>query len=167
MSEEDKIIDRLMMIDQWKVAGDIYTQDELNAIGELIDLYNKEKEKNTLINHLYKNLKDDFESYKKDKDINYLDNNHHKKLVEKSIGQIINKPEECWFDAVEVKIIRNNILYGVNIDKDFITLKEISDEHPDMCMTVIAESPLSGAIYRYNNYGKKEWQLIGTMYGYA
>ena len=133
----------------------------------LLDLYNKEKEKNTLINHLYKNLKDDFDSYKKDKDINYLDNNHHKKLVEKSIGQIINKPEECWFDAVEVKIIRNNILYGVNIDKDFITLKEISDEHPDICMTVIAESPLSGAIYRYNNYGKKEWQLIGTMYGYA
>ena len=46
MSEEDKIIDRVMMIDQWKVAGDIYTQDELNAIGELLDLYNKEKEKN-------------------------------------------------------------------------------------------------------------------------
>lgn len=46
MSEEDKIIDRVMMIDQWKVAGDIYTQDELNAIGELLDLYNKEQEKN-------------------------------------------------------------------------------------------------------------------------
>lgn len=46
MSEEDKIIDRVMMIDQWKVAGDIYTQDELNAIGELLDLYIAEKEKN-------------------------------------------------------------------------------------------------------------------------
>lgn len=43
MGEEDKIIDRVMMIDQWKVAGDMYTQDELNAIGELLDLYNKEK----------------------------------------------------------------------------------------------------------------------------
>ena len=116
---------------------------------------------------LYKNLKEDFENYKQDKDINYLDNNHHKLLVEKSIGQIIDKPEECWFDSIEVKIIRNNILYGVNIEKDFITLKEIADEHPNECITVIAESPLSGAIYRYNNYGKKEWQLIGTMLGYA
>lgn len=116
---------------------------------------------------LYENLKQDFEDYKQGKDINYLDNNHHKILVENSIGQIIDKPEDCWFDSIEVKIIRNNILYGVNIDKDFITLKEISDEHPEEFMTVIAESPLSGAIYRYNNYGKKEWQLIGTMYGYA
>lgn len=49
MSEEDKIIDRVMMIDQWKVAGDIYTQDELNAIGELLDLYIAEKEKNKKI----------------------------------------------------------------------------------------------------------------------
>jgi len=116
---------------------------------------------------LYENLKQDFEDYKNGRDINYLDNNHHKILVENSIGQIIDKPEDCWFDSIEVKIIRNNILYGVNIDKDFITLKEISDEHPEEFMTVIAESPLSGAIYRYNNYGKKEWQLIGTMYGYA
>ena len=116
---------------------------------------------------LYENLKQDFEDYKNGRDINYLDNNHHKILVENSIGQIIDKPEDCWFDSIEVKIIRNNILYGVNIDKDFITLKEISDEHPEEFMTVIAESPLSGTIYRYNNYGKKEWQLIGTMYGYA
>lgn len=44
MSEEE-IIDKVMMIDQWKVSGDIYTQNELNAIGELLDLYNKEKAK--------------------------------------------------------------------------------------------------------------------------
>lgn len=50
MSEEE-IIDKVMMIDQWKVSGDIYTQNELNAIGELLELYNKEKEKN-------KNLQD-------------------------------------------------------------------------------------------------------------
>lgn len=161
MSEEE-IIKNIKEMIQW---SDHSTYKM--ALQGLLDLYNKEKEKYILINQLYENLKDDFDSYKKDKDINYLDNNHHKKLVEKSIGQIINNPEECWFDGVEVKIIRNNILYGVNIDRDFITLKEISDEHPDMCMTVIAESPLSGAIYRYNSYGKKEWQLVGTMYGYA
>lgn len=46
MLSEEEIIDKVMMIDQWKVSGDIYTQNELNAIGELLDLYNKEKEKN-------------------------------------------------------------------------------------------------------------------------
>ena len=128
-----------------------------------------EKKDNTiaLLKVLNEELKNDFEKFKKDKDINYLDNNHHKVLVENSLGQTIDKPQDCWFDAVEVKIIRNNILYRVNIDKDFITLKEISDEHQEECITVIAESPLSGAIYRYNNYGKKEWQLIGNMIGYA
>lgn len=131
------------------------------------DPLKKAKAEVALWKALYENLKQDFEDYKNGRDINYLDNNHHKILVENSIGQIIDKPEDCWFDSIEVKIIRNNILYRVNIDKDFITLKEISDEHPEEFMTVIAESPLSGAIYRYNNYGKKEWQLIGTMYGYA
>lgn len=116
---------------------------------------------------IYENLRRDFENYKNDKDINYLDGTHHKQLVEKSIGQKIDKPEECWFDIFEVKIIKNDKLYGVAINKDFVTLKQISDESPEQCITVIAESPLSGAIYRYNNYGNKEWQLIGTMLGYA
>lgn len=43
MTEEEKIIDRVSMIDQWKIAGDVYTQDELNAIGELLDLYYKQQ----------------------------------------------------------------------------------------------------------------------------
>lgn len=43
---EEEIIDKVMMIDQWKVSGDIYTQNELNAIGELLDLYEKEKGEN-------------------------------------------------------------------------------------------------------------------------
>lgn len=138
--------------------------DEKEMLKELL----KQSQADTKIwKTLYEGLKKDFEDYKNGKDINYLDNNHHKILVENSIGQIIDKPEDCWFDSIEVKIIRNNILYGVNIDKDFVTLKEISDEKPEECITVIAESPLSGAIYRYNNYGKKEWQLIGTMLGYA
>ena len=121
----------------------------------------------TTYKHLYEETKRDFEYYKNDKDINYLDNNHHKLLVEKSLGQTIDKPEDCWFDIFEVKIIRNNMLYGVAINDDFVTLKQISDEHPEDCITVIAESPLSGAIYRYNNYNDKKWQLIGNMIGYA
>lgn len=43
LSEEEKIVDRVSMIDQWKTSGDIYTQDELNAIGELLDLYYKQQ----------------------------------------------------------------------------------------------------------------------------
>lgn len=122
----------------------------------------------TLWEHMYKNLLDDFNNYKQEKDINYLDNNHHKKLVEKSIGQIIKKPEECWFDSLETKIIANNTLFTNLTSDEFITLEEIANIlHNQGCITVIAESPLSGTIYRYNNYGKQEWQLIGTMLGYA
>ena len=68
---------------------------------------------------------------------------------------------------VEVKIIIDDKLYNANREKDFITLKDISNKEPNKCITIIAENPLSGAIYRYKNYTKKEWQLIGTMLGYA
>ena len=140
---------------------------EIQAIETIL---NELKNKDTQIafyKKLYEDLKNDFEKYKNDKDINYLDGIHHKKLVEKSIGQTIDKPEECWFDSVEVKIIIDDKLYNANSEKDFVTLKDISDKEPNKSITVIAESPLSGAIYRYNNYGKREWQLIGTMLGYA
>lgn len=139
-------------------------------MGAMEELLNELEKKNTQINlhkKLYENLQQDFESYKNDKDINYLDRNHHQQLADKSIGQTIDKPEECWFDIFEVKVIKNNKLYGVAINDDFVNLKRISDEDPDNCITVIAESPLSGAIYRYNNNNQKEWQLIGTMLGYA
>lgn len=137
------------------------------AIETVLNLLEKKYNKIALLEQVYKELKNDFDNFKKDKDINYLDGIHHKKLVEKSIGQIIDKPEECWFDIFEVNVIKNNKLYGVAINEDFVTLKQISDESPEECITVIVESPLSGTIYRYNNYGDKKWQLIGTMLGYA
>lgn len=55
---EEEIIDKVMMIDQWKVSGDIYTQNELNAIGELLDLYQKEKEKNKELEATLKQTQD-------------------------------------------------------------------------------------------------------------
>ena len=127
----------------------------------------KKNSKIALLEKLYENLQKDFDSFKKDEDIHYLDGIHHKQLVEKSVGQKIDKPEECWFDIFEVKLIKNEMLYGITIKEDFINLKQIADTDPENCMTVIAEGPLSGAIYRYNNYGDKEWYLIGTMMGYA
>lgn len=141
------------------------TADEMKMLKELLKQSQTDVK---LWQIMYKNLKEDFEKYKKDKDINYLDGNHHKLLVEKSIGQTIDKPEECWFDQIEVKIIIDNTTYTNITSDDFITLQEIANIFPkNSCITVIAESPLSGAIYRYNNYGKNEWQLIGIMLGYA
>ena len=138
------------------------------AIETVLNLLEKKDNKIALLEQVYKELQNDFDNLKKDKDINYLDGIHHKKLVEKSIGQIIDKPEECWFDQVEVKIIVDNTIFTNVTSDDFITLKEIANIfHNKNCITVIAESPLSGTIYRYNNYGDKKWQLIGTMLGYA
>ena len=131
---------------------------------------------------LYEGLKKDFEDYKNGRDINYLDNNHHKILVENSIGQVIEEPEIIEFEDIECKVIIHNKLFtgwviandlGIVSEQEyprFISLSQIADyikiNKFGSCI-VIAESPLSGAIYRYNNYGEKEWQLVGTMLGYA
>lgn len=146
------------------------------------DPLKKAKAEVALWKTLYENLKQDFEDYKKGKDINYLDNNHHKILVENSIGQVIKQPENIEFEDIECKVIIHNKLFtgwviandlGIVAEQEyprFISLNQIADyiETNKFCSCiVIAESPLSGAIYRYNNYGKKEWQLVGTMYGYA
>lgn len=144
-----------------------FKESILNLVKKQQEEIEKKDTKIALLEQLNKDLQKDFDSYKKDEDIHYLDGVHHKQLVEKSVGQKIDKPEDCWFDIFEVKVIKNNMLYGITTNEDFITLKQISDSDIDNCITVIAESPLSGAIYRYNNYGTKEWQLIGTMLGYA
>lgn len=171
---EEEVIERLNRFKTIKVLyGNTFSihleqlEQLQNDIETVLNLLEKKDNKIALLEHGYKELQNDFDNLKKDKDINYLDGIHHKKLVEKSIGQIIDKPEECWFDIFEVNVIKNNKLYGVAINEDFVTLKQISDESPEECITVIVESPLSGTIYRYNNYGDKKWQLIGTMLGYA
>lgn len=153
--------------------------DEKEMLKELL----KQSQADTKIwKTLYEGLKKDFEDYKNGKDINYLDNNHHKILVENSIGQVIKEPESIEFEDIECKVIIHNKLFtgwviandlGIVLEQEyprFISLNQIADYIENNkfggCI-VIAESPLSGAIYRYNNYGKKEWQLVGTMLGYA
>ena len=99
-----------------------------------------------------------------------FENIYKSENVESEIGDFIENPEEYWFDILEVKILRFEELISIRAfgsDRDFISLKEISDKYPNECLTVIAESPLKGEIYRYNNYGDKEWQLVGKMIGYA
>ena len=175
MSEEEKkaIAYLKSLIVMTNDTEDFGENNPFKILNNLIENQQKELElkdkKIATLKVLNEELKYEFENYKNDKDIKYLDVTHHKALVEKSIGQMIDNPEECWFDAIEVKVIYDNLIFGVNPKngEDFVNLKQIANKFNDNCITVIAESPLSGAIYRYNNYGKKEWQLIGTMYGYA
>ncbi len=88
---------------EYKTYGDLDNPEfeDIMKIPETIEtVLQALKNKNTQIvfyKKLYEDLKNDFENYKNDKDINYLDGIHHKKLVEKSIGQTIDKPEECWW----------------------------------------------------------------------
>lgn len=164
--KEEKAIERCKQLIKVEHANWIGLSNQ-HAIETVLEELEKKDNQIAVLKHLNENLQNDFDNLKKNKDINYLDGIHHKQLVENSIGQKIDNPEECWFDIFEVKVIKDNMLYGITINEDFITLKQISDSDPDNCITVIAESPLSGAIYRYNNYGTKEWQLIGTMLGYA
>lgn len=139
---------------------------------------------------LYEDTKADFEAYKNKEDVNYLDGIHHKQFVEASIGQIVKEPQNCWFDALECKLVTNNcgkikgqVIEGMQIVQelgkennehypDFLTLQLVADyikKYDDtiICPILICESPLSGVIYRYDNYGNGEWQLVGTMIGYA
>lgn len=78
---EDQIVDRVSMIDQWKVSGDSYTQGELDAIGQLLELYygikkelEQEKEKN--------------KEYEKQLDLDYVDKNYiHKDKIKEKMEQ--------------------------------------------------------------------------------
>lgn len=192
MSEEEK--KAIEHFKNYPINWELTYEVNKMAIDKVLNLIEKQEkqlqEKDitiTTLKHLYKELQNDFDNYKNDKDIHYLDGIHHKKLVEKSIGQEIKEPENIDFEDVECKlIIQNKIIEGMQIANEleildaggtkkreyprFLTLKDIADyieKNNFYFGTVIAESPLSGAIYRYNNYGKKEWQLVGTMLGYA
>ena len=94
LSEEEKIVDRVSMIDQWKTSGDIYTQDELNAIGELLDLY-----------------------YKQQKEIEAL------KLIHETYKEVINKGEFITKDKIKNKIKEINETYE-ELEEDELGRKE-------------------------------------------
>lgn len=125
----------------------------------------------------------------KDKEIDgfgYLDGIHYKDLVRQNLGKTIKNPKEIFFEDCECKlIIGRQVIYGDEINKAinktisgeypcFITLKDIekyikkfkkAEEY--FCPLVIAESPLSGTIYRLGNHIDGKWELVGEMIGYA
>lgn len=46
------------------------------------------------------------------------------------------------------------------------TLERIAKEYPQVKILMV-ETPLAGAVYRYNNYGHNEWTKTGETFGYA
>lgn len=56
-----------------------------------------------------------------------------------------------------------------NVDGGNISLYDLQEQLADKyyCFMVLAESPLKGSIYRFNNYGQNEWYKVGIMRGYA
>ena len=50
-----------------------------------------------------------------------------------------------------------------------MTLKDVSDKYGTDygVITLYCETYTSGAVFRYNNYGKQEWIQIGKLAGFA
>lgn len=92
----------------------------------------------------------------------------------KKLGEKIKEPNKVIMNLAEVYCYdfingRLSLKELVNLyqERGYITLEDISNLYPDSCYKVINETALGGEIYRYNNYGNKEWIKIGEMYGYA
>lgn len=90
----------------------------------------------------------------------------------------IDNPQEIYFSKMgmdTVLVILNDEVvnpkwnrepHDVGVDET-ITLEDIQKQFPYPGLLVIAESPLSGAIYRCGNYSDMAWWQVGTMAGYA
>lgn len=78
-----------------------------------------------------------------------------------------------WTDDEDIEKVEGFRIYQADERKDIITFNEIvrmAEEirkKPVTCLMVIAEYPLRGEVYRYNNYGKQEWVKVGDTHGYA
>ena len=83
----------------------------------------------------------------------------------------IKNPEEVEFSETILTVIYSARGFGRLVKKgyltedEFTTLKDISDLIPTVEM-VIAESALSGKVYRYGNHGEY-WEEVGETRGYA
>lgn len=115
MSEEEKIVDRVSMIDQWKTSGDVYTQDELNAIGELLDLYYKQQKEIEEIRN-WKYTIDTIEDLEKLKELDVIKIKGKEYICKDKIKEIQNKykkeierleSKKLWNEPVDT--IKKNI----------------------------------------------------------
>lgn len=60
----------------------------------------------------------------------------------------------------------SKIIYHCAQYDDPITLNDIKERYPSVRI-VIAESGLSGKVYRYGNHDTGKWEIVGTTEGYA
>lgn len=83
----------------------------------------------------------------------------------------IENPEKVEFSETILTIIFRANDFESLVEKiylhesEFTTLKDIKDDYPSVEL-VIAESALSGNVYRYGNHGDY-WEEVGEMRGYA
>ena len=105
----------------------------------------------------------------------------HKNNEHKTCLGFIKKQSENVFDLIEngdlakfryLKTIelcdfQDNENNFVNYLKDCLNMAKHLFNYKYGIITVIAESYLGGRIFRYGNYQDDEWQLVGTMLGFA
>ncbi len=79
--------------------------------------------------------------------------------------KIENPRNVTLYDMITIIRCFGNKVDVAHFVRDDITLDNIETSGAD-CITVIAESPLHGEIYRYHSHGGF-WEQIGTVCGYA
>lgn len=79
--------------------------------------------------------------------------------------KIENPQEVCLYDMITVMRYYDQKVDVTYFVGDDLTLDNIEIKDADF-ITVIAENPLRGEVYRYHSYGEY-WEQIGTVCGYA
>ena len=85
---------------------------------------------------------------------------------------LIEHPDKVEFTDGFLTIITHEHDFEWSVDKLFLsefettTLQDIADDYPTVEI-LIAENPLSGKIYRFNNYNDDKWYETGNTDGYA
>lgn len=75
--------------------------------------------------------------------------------------------KEIFNDVVEPDYERGSGFKGGITLNDCLEIAKNEMGYECGVITVIAESYLGGAIYRYGNYQDGNWYLVGTMMGFA
>ena len=79
--------------------------------------------------------------------------------------KIENPQEVCLHDMITVIRYLGEKADASQFIRDDLTLDNIETKGANL-ITVIAECPLHGAVYKYGNNGEY-WEQIGTVCGYA
>jgi hypothetical protein len=85
---------------------------------------------------------------------------------------LIDQPDKVEFTDGVLTVIVHDYSHEWHCYKMFLTeydvttLADISNDFPNVEM-LIAENPLNGKIYRFNNYKDDKWYETGKTDGYA